>query len=143
MLLLDFFMFFAYIVTLSDVVANAPCRSIMDLLHICQTRVNVDYTLTASMVEIYNETIHDLLSAQLQQLDIRAQGSRIQLPGMVELAVGSVEDIDQIMRLGNKNRATAATKMNSTRWGGGTELYPTLMAVWKGIWDRIKYIHIK
>ena len=114
----------------------------MDLLHICQTRVNVDYTLTASMVEVYNETIHDLLSAQLQQLDIRAQGSRIQLPGMVELAVGSVEDIDQIMRLGNKNRATAATKMNSTRWGGRTELYPTLMAVWKGIWDRIKYIYI-
>jgi len=45
-------------------------RSIQDLLHICTTRENVDYTLTASMVEIYNETIYDLLSNQARHFKI-------------------------------------------------------------------------
>jgi len=34
---------------------------------------------------------------------------------MIEMNVGSIEDIDKIMKLGGKNRTTAATKMNSAR----------------------------
>ena len=41
-------------------------RSMRDLLEICQSRDNVTFTLTASMVEIYNETIHDLLNTQVR-----------------------------------------------------------------------------
>jgi len=36
-------------------------------------------SVQASMVEIYNETIHDLLSSKLATLEIRAQGAKITL----------------------------------------------------------------
>jgi len=68
------------------------------------------------MVEIYNESIHDLLSSKLTSLDIRAQGTKITLPGMTELAVATSRDIDEIIKLGDKNRSVASTKMNSQRY---------------------------
>lgn len=71
--------------------------------------------MTASMVEIYNETIQDLLTRSVMQLEIRTQGNSIHLPGMTELPVETEEDINNIMELGQQNRTVAATKMNSTR----------------------------
>jgi len=67
------------------------------------------------MVEIYNEAIHDLLSSKVGQLDIRAQGNKIVLPGITEEAVESIDDINHIIDMGQKNRSVAATKMNSER----------------------------
>jgi len=67
------------------------------------------------MVEIYNESIHDLLSSKLTSLDIRAQGAKVVLPGMTELPVATSRDIDEIIKLGEKNRSVASTKMNSQR----------------------------
>jgi len=68
------------------------------------------------MVEIYNETIHDLLSSKLPSLEIRAQGAKITLAGMTELPVETARDIDEIIKLGEKNRTVASTKMNSQRY---------------------------
>jgi len=68
------------------------------------------------MVEIYNESIHDLLSSKLTGLEIRAQGTKIALPGMTELPVETASDIDEIIKLGDKNRSVASTKMNSQRY---------------------------
>ena len=67
------------------------------------------------MVEIYNESIHDLLSSKLTSLDIRAQGTKIVLPGMTEIQVRTANNIDEIIKLGEKNRSVASTKMNSQR----------------------------
>ena len=67
------------------------------------------------MVEIYNECIQDLLSSDTKALDIRAKGNKITLPGMTEMDVESLKDIEKIIKLGEKNRTTAATKMNSQR----------------------------
>jgi len=67
------------------------------------------------MVEIYNESIHDLLSSKLTGLEIRAQGTKIALPGMTELSVETSRNIDEIIKLGEKNRSVASTKMNSQR----------------------------
>jgi len=68
------------------------------------------------MVEIYNESIHDLLSSKLTSLEIRAQGAKITLPNMTEMSVDNARDIDEIIRLGEKNRVVASTKMNSQRY---------------------------
>ena len=67
------------------------------------------------MLEIYNETIHDLLSSNVSVVEIRAQGNKINLHGVNEIEVRSIEDINKIMRFGGKNRTVAATKMNSQR----------------------------
>lgn len=67
------------------------------------------------MVEIYNETIQDLLTNSTHTLEIRAHGNRIHLPGMKQMEVRSFEDIENIFAVGAENRKTAATKMNSER----------------------------
>ena len=72
--------------------------------------------LQASMVEIYNETIVDLLRSDTRTLDIRTKGNKIILPGVTEMEVEDLKDISKIIKLGEKNRTTAATKMNSTRY---------------------------
>lgn len=67
------------------------------------------------MVEIYNETVQDLLSNDTKVLDVRANGANIIMPGITEMDIISLEDIEHVMDLGNKNRTVASTKMNSTR----------------------------
>ena len=69
----------------------------------------------ASMIEIYNEMIQDLLTANGAQLDLRTQGNKIHLPGLTEMFVENEADIQHIMKLGDENRTIASTKMNSTR----------------------------
>ena len=73
------------------------------------------------MVEIYNETIVDLLVDDVKTLEIRTLGNRIVIPGLSDMFVENVADIKAIMALGDKHRSVASTKMNSTRLN--TELY--------------------
>lgn len=67
------------------------------------------------MIEIYNESIQDLLSKDVKTLDLKAQGNKIELPGIILMDVKSIDDIKDVMALGDKNRSVASTKMNSTR----------------------------
>lgn len=67
------------------------------------------------MVEIYNESIYDLLSDNTSQLEIRTNGNKVVLPGAMEYVIGTYEDAEQLMEQGNKNRTVAQTKMNSSR----------------------------
>ena len=43
------------------------------------------------------------------------QGKKMYLPGITKMFVETMDDIQTIMTVGDKNRSTAATKMNSTR----------------------------
>ena len=72
------------------------------------------------MVEIYNETIHDLLTSGTHVLEIHAHGNRINLPGIKLMEVDSFEDIENIFEVGAENRKTASTKMNSERYSGSS-----------------------
>ena len=67
------------------------------------------------MLEIYNETVQDLLTTQNKSLEIRAHGKTLEIPGLTSMEVKSVEDIKSIMKLGDENRSVASTKMNSSR----------------------------
>ena len=67
------------------------------------------------MVEIYNESIYDLLTENSSPLEIRANGNKIVLPGAMEFIIGKWEDAEQLIALGDKNRTVAQTKMNSSR----------------------------
>ncbi|XP_053356181.1 kinesin-like protein KIFC3 isoform X2 [Clarias gariepinus] len=74
------------------------------------------YTITVSMVEIYNETLRNLLGDNLnEKLDIKLcpDGSgQLYVPGLTEFTVKSVEDINKVFELGHMNRATACTNLN-------------------------------
>ncbi|KAG7333048.1 hypothetical protein KOW79_003183 [Hemibagrus wyckioides] len=74
------------------------------------------YTITVSMVEIYNETLRNLLGDNPnEKLDIKMcpDGSgQLYVPGLTEFTVKSVEDINKVFELGHMNRATACTNLN-------------------------------
>ncbi|KAL1006987.1 hypothetical protein UPYG_G00080230 [Umbra pygmaea] len=75
-----------------------------------------DYKITVSMVEIYNETIRNLLGDnQGEKLDIKMNpdgSGQLYVPGLTEFTVISPEDINQVFELGHMNRATACTNLN-------------------------------
>ena len=67
------------------------------------------------MVEIYNEAVQDLLAADTKVLDLQMVGNTVKIPNITEMTVTTVKDIKEIMSIGDGNRKTASTKMNSTR----------------------------
>lgn len=68
-----------------------------------------------SLVEIYNETVQDLLNNDAKALELRTGGNKINIPGITEVVIKDIDDIKKTMATGDKNRTTASTKMNSTR----------------------------
>ncbi|XP_078596067.1 uncharacterized protein LOC144873050 [Branchiostoma floridae x Branchiostoma japonicum] len=91
-------------------------RTIKELLRICNDKETVDYTLKISMVEVYNETLSDLLkegSIGNATLDIRTMGKKQVITGLTAIEVKTERDITDTMETGFKNRTTAFTKMNA------------------------------
>uniref|UniRef100_A0A672ZTX9 Kinesin-like protein n=1 Tax=Sphaeramia orbicularis TaxID=375764 RepID=A0A672ZTX9_9TELE len=75
-----------------------------------------DYKITVSMVEIYNETLRNLLGdTPTEKLDIKMNpdgSGQLYVPGLTEFTVQSPEDINRVFELGHMNRATACTNLN-------------------------------
>ena len=102
--------------------ANDPgvyTRSLEELFKIKEQRkATHEYTLTVSMVEIYNESIRDLLiptdsAPNNNVLEIRKskEGGNY-LPNANLMNVESQEDIVKMMKIGEHNRSVGATKAN-------------------------------
>ena len=57
----------------------------------------------------------DLLNSSANKLEIKMTGDQegsLHVPGLKSTIVSSVEDVNQVFRLGQENRATACTNMN-------------------------------
>lgn len=78
-------------------------RSILELLRVCDERTNVDYSMCVSMVEVYNETVRDLLSenSSSQQLNIQMRNKQLVITDVTEVEVKSAADIKSIMQKGD------------------------------------------
>ncbi|XP_077309972.1 kinesin-like protein KIFC3 isoform X2 [Lithobates pipiens] len=76
-----------------------------------------EHHLSVSMVEIYNESLRDLLGANSNtSLDIKISPSsagELYVPGLTQQSVHSIEDINKILEFGHKQRATEHTNLNS------------------------------
>nr|XP_046249850.1 kinesin-like protein KIN-14E [Scatophagus argus] len=89
-------------------------RSIRELLRVCAEKGKVSYTLKISMLEIYNDSLNDLLAkTAASALDIRVQGKSVSIPGLTQTQVQTEADILSVMEMGEKNRKIASTKMNT------------------------------
>ena len=91
--------------------------------------VSFEFTIDVGMLEIYNDEIYDLLNtegatmAEKKQgamkaggktsLDIRrSKDGRVEVPNLTKEKVSSIEEVMDLLKRGNANRATASTDMN-------------------------------
>ena len=90
-------------------------RALQELFRETSDRSNEwDYTISVSCIEIYNESIRDLLGSNpTSKLDVKLNpGGGVHVPGLSQYEVSSAEDVNNVFRVGQENRATAATNMN-------------------------------
>lgn len=83
--------------------------------HIEQDTSGTEYTIKCSFLEIYKETLRDLLDPKsLTKLKIRETPARgVWVEGLTEAFVASQHDIISLLQLGEQSRATASTNMNA------------------------------
>jgi len=79
-----------------------------------QASESMEFTVKASMLEIYNERIRDLLDPSKNNLNVREDKTRgIYVEGLTEKSVGDNDEVYDIMKQGNDNRAVGSTGMNA------------------------------
>ncbi|XP_051488412.1 kinesin-like protein KIF19 [Apus apus] len=91
-------------------------RSLEDLFEALEaTTEEMDYRVSMSYLEIYNEVIRDLLNPSSGFLDLREdpRGS-IQIAGITEVSTTNAEEIMQLLMKGNKQRTQEPTPANQT-----------------------------
>ena len=72
------------------------------------------YNISVSFIQIYLESIQDLLEPKNKEIRIREDPERgVYLDGVRKDKVNSTEDCKNLFHLGEKNRVTESTKMNS------------------------------
>jgi kinesin family protein C2/C3 len=87
-------------------------RILNELFHIIQERKSdYSYEISVAVMEIYNETLVDLLSKDKQKLEIKMSSS-VAVPGLTTLSVSSTENVIEVLSMGYKNRATGANNIN-------------------------------
>ncbi|XP_054748259.2 kinesin-like protein KIFC3 [Lytechinus pictus] len=89
-------------------------RALKLLFEDTASRSDYSFTITVSVMEIYNEMLRDLLSDDpSNKLDVKmSTEGGLYVPGLKEVEVSSVADINRVFATGHKNRATASTDMN-------------------------------
>ena len=93
-------------------------RAIRELLRVCDDRANINYSITVSLLEIYNDSIIDLLSdlsAYKQDCKLRTDPATNLgfVSGLNWRGIKTIEDVVQALLDGEETRSVAYTKMNS------------------------------
>ena len=72
-----------------------------------------NYVLKVSYLEIYNETLHDLLTIDDKPLELREDPNfGVIISGLTEIATTTYEEVQTMIKIGNKNRIKEATAAN-------------------------------
>ncbi|XP_077509416.1 uncharacterized protein LOC144120661 isoform X1 [Amblyomma americanum] len=90
-------------------------RALRDLFSCLSQQQEGHWTVRVSFLEIYNESVFDLLAGpkDREAIPIREVGKVIVLPGLVQREVGSPEEALHCLEQGSRNRSTGATLLNS------------------------------
>ncbi|KAF7365202.1 Kinesin-like protein [Mycena venus] len=89
-------------------------RAIREIFAFIRATPEREYLLRCSYLEIYNETIHDLLAPGAKTIEIQggSAGGEVILSGLREEVVTSLASVREVLRRGEGNRRTASTDWN-------------------------------
>jgi kinesin family protein C2/C3 len=99
-------------------------RALMELFRLRDERAStMSYAYHISMLEVYNETVVDLLDescglteeeggAKRAGLDVRMGKAGVYVAGLVEVEVMSMDDVNELLQLGVSNRSVGAHNIN-------------------------------
>ncbi|XP_060536642.1 chromosome-associated kinesin KIF4 isoform X2 [Cylas formicarius] len=91
-------------------------RAVIHIFDYIKDNFSIDFTVSVSFIELYNEGIFDLLSDKPRDqcgLEIREDvKGNILIPNLTETIVESATQVLDILTKGSNGRATAATSMN-------------------------------
>lgn len=90
-------------------------RAIRDLFHLQEDRAEEEeFTFKVQLLEIYNESIRDLLSEDTNQILklIATKTSGSNVPDATQVEVSCADDVAHLLDLGCLNRSVGATNMN-------------------------------
>ncbi|KAI8379311.1 kinesin heavy chain [Radiomyces spectabilis] len=75
---------------------------------------NLEFTVKVSYMEIYMEKVRDLLNPAQDNLPIHEDKTKgVYVKGLLEVYVGSSDEVYEVMRRGSNNRVVASTNMNA------------------------------
>ncbi|KAI9253013.1 kinesin heavy chain [Sporodiniella umbellata] len=75
---------------------------------------NLEFTVKVSYMEIYMEKVRDLLNPTQDNLPIHEDKTHgVYVKGLLEVYVGSQDDVYEVMKNGSANRVVSATNMNA------------------------------
>ncbi|CAM9148410.1 unnamed protein product [Ectocarpus fasciculatus] len=70
-------------------------------------------TISVSILEVYNESIRDLLSTGAdEKLEIRQGEFGNYVPGLTQVPVSAIDDVQNLLATADRNRSQACTNMN-------------------------------
>ncbi|OQR88827.1 kinesin, partial [Thraustotheca clavata] len=97
-------------------------RSIKKVLEECERKNEHGwkYTLQASYLEIYNETVRDLLAPRSPTEDPKSleismnknKGKGVHVPGLKMVPISMIEDVERLVERASRTRSVSATDMN-------------------------------
>uniref|UniRef100_A0A7M4FNV2 Kinesin-like protein KIF19 n=1 Tax=Crocodylus porosus TaxID=8502 RepID=A0A7M4FNV2_CROPO len=100
----------------TDLEPGIYVRTLNDLFRaIEETSDDMEYEVSMSYLEIYNEMIRDLLNPALGYLDLREDSKGIiQVAGITEVSTINAKEVMQLLTKGNKQRTQEPTAANLT-----------------------------
>ncbi|CAI2379027.1 unnamed protein product [Moneuplotes crassus] len=96
------------------------CREIFERISDARAKPSniTEFQVTISMIEIYNEKVHDLFQPPNKRekagLKVRENKGEVFVDGLKKVPVESYEEIEKQISIGTSNRTIASTNMNST-----------------------------
>lgn len=89
-------------------------RSTEDIFEKIQQTEGSEFTVQVSYLEVYRETVKDLLDASKTNLSVReGKDHTFYVEGLTEEYVTDADEVLDALKRGDENRAVAATKMNA------------------------------
>ena len=78
-------------------------------------KLSEKWTVSVSFIEVYNEQVYDLIEGNGKVLSLREDQDRgvVVAAGATEQLVGTYDDVIELLMIGNRNRKTEATQMNT------------------------------